>query len=172
MPVMTQYVWIFSLASLVFVCIGWRVVYWNARKIATRAESKAAADHLIKILNEISDTSVAFWLSGGSSMKSSNQYSLTILGKVTQAYEFVNILQRREVKVDDDFLSNISMKATLNCEVAHIFKPTLQAEHAQEVMECCMNMISHIFTQFELCYPPAKEFNIDTWADSLGPNRA
>ena len=40
--------WIFSIGSILLVFIGWKVVYHNAKKIATRSESKALVDHVLR----------------------------------------------------------------------------------------------------------------------------
>ncbi|GKW34872.1 hypothetical protein PEC730217_36520 [Pectobacterium carotovorum subsp. carotovorum] len=171
MQTMSEYAWVISSVGLVLVFIGWQVVYFNAKKLATRSESKSAIDHLIKILNEISDFSCTYWLSGGKSTSDATFYLFSIMSKVTQSYEFVKILQRRGISISDEYLTNVSMGATLDCEAVSGFSPDELTAHAQEVMERCMSMISHIYQQFEDRYPAIKEETLEEWSQNLGPKQ-
>ncbi|EFF5321259.1 hypothetical protein BBD90_005287, partial [Escherichia coli] len=58
----STYAWMFSVVSIILVFIGWFVTYNNSLKIATRSESKSIIDAIAKILNEISDLSLDYWV--------------------------------------------------------------------------------------------------------------
>ncbi|QHQ15788.1 hypothetical protein GMW39_07810 [Pectobacterium parmentieri] len=171
MQIMSQYAWIISSIGLVLVFIGWQVVYFNAKKLATRSESKSAIDHLVKILNEISDFGCSYWLSGGKNNGDATFYSLSVMGKVTQSYEFIRILQRRGIDINNDYLSNVSRSATLDCEAVASLPNTELVAHAQGIMDDCMGMISHIYHKFEERYPAVKEETLEEWSQSLGPKQ-
>ncbi|MCI1678992.1 MAG: hypothetical protein LKK36_14985 [Ewingella americana] len=152
-----DYAWIISLCSVLLVFIGWNVVYKNAKRMATRSESKTAIDNLIKIINEVSDVSIAYWLSGGKTHQNVQHYIMVIMSKIAQSYEFIKVLKRRGVEIDDSFLDDISNYATLNCEVVDTLSMSEQAIHSQLSLNAAMNLITHAFEVFDMKYPPIGE---------------
>lgn len=150
--------WFFSVSGLVFVLIGWRVVYRNAKKIATRGESKSLVDHLIKPSNEICELSVKFWMDfEGKDIKvQALAYNIAVGAKVSQLEDFVSILINREINVDYDLLANFSASATLDSERRDALTFDERSEKCQGCVNDGMTFIKHIFKRFEQRHPPQK----------------
>jgi hypothetical protein len=154
---MKDYAWIISLCSFLLVFIGWKVVYRNAKRMATRSESKTAIDSLIKIVNETSDVSIAYWLSGGKTHQNVQHYTMVIMSKIGQSYEFIKVLKRRGIDIEDIYLEDLSNYATLNCENVGAISMSEQAIHSQLCLNAAMNLITHAFEIFDAKYPPLGE---------------
>lgn len=183
---MSQYTWILSVISILLVFISWGVVYSNAKKIATRSETKSLIDNLIKTIDGISDASVDFWLTMPNEIVKDqvkiHRYSLLISSKMAQASCFFQFIKARGVCVSDELLAEMNDKATLNCEEVFTLGEEESAVRAQEIKEKCTAAIEHLFFQFEETHPPSSHKSIkqhftdtstylSTWASSLGPTR-
>jgi hypothetical protein len=178
---MAQYMWIFSLTSILLVLIGWIVVYGNAKKLATRSESKALVDNISKIINEVSELSIDFWLNSSKNGTTSDLYVLKIMSKITQAAQYGEIIKRRGLAISDQTFARMSEKATLDCETAVSLSLFDSSVRAQEVMDSCTSAILHIYQVFEALHPPSDYKSIvfkitegcnklDRWQKSLGPH--
>jgi hypothetical protein len=150
------YTWVISLASLGMVFVGWRVVYRNAKKIATRSESKAITDHLIKLINEIIDLSVTYWMEDEGKTNSSLRYNLAVSAKTTQIDDFITILGKRDIIVDREYLACFTTVATLDSEQKGSLDIELRSEKCQGCVDEGMRLISHIYHSFEKRHPPQK----------------
>lgn len=150
-----SYAWIISLGSLLTVFVGWKVVYKNAKKIASRSESKAISDHLIKLINETIDLAVNYWMD--SNLKTnvdSLKFSLAVSAKVTQVDDFIEILSRRGIVIDHSNLADFSTSVTLDSELHSSISQNDKAERCQACVDDGMRLISHIYTCFEKQHPP------------------
>lgn len=171
-----QYSWCITLVSLLLVLIGWRVAYKNAVRLATRSESKSLIDAISKLVNEISDLSIDYWLNKsnkksdtddrkirGLSKKTrgaspeSSLFLMLLMAKVAQVSKLVEILKTRGLDVQDTLLANVFEKATLDCEFSYKFSKQDRAIRAQEVMASCMSVIQGLYDTFQKSHPPAKE---------------
>ncbi|RZK07207.1 MAG: hypothetical protein EOO84_10990 [Pantoea sp.] len=151
--------WFFSLGSIILVLIGWRVVYNNAKKLATRAESKAIVDHLIKLANEISDVSVKFWSakdeeSDAEFKSAAMAHNVAIGAKISQLNNFVDILLNRDINIDFINIAEIQIQATLDSEQRKGLKLDGRLQRCQESVNACMYFIEHVYKQFEETHPP------------------
>lgn len=150
---MSEHTWILGLISPILVLIGWKVVYFNARKIATRSENKSITDSLLKVITEISESAISYWLPS-SSAKDKQLYVLTISAKMSQVQHFFKILKRRGASLDSERLSLISDKVTLDSEYLDTFTDVQRQVRAHEIMEICMSSVEHIYAEFEKQHPP------------------
>lgn len=176
MEEISKYAWMFSATSIVLVLLGWRVVYGNAKKLATRSESKSLIDATSKLVNEISDLSIEYWLTKCKETnnpkkkschlnsrykeKVSNEsrlYVMNIMAKASQASRYIEILKKRGLELDNKHLAIVCEKATLDCEIASRFSVTSRAIRAQETMAACMETLASMYGSFEDCHPPSKE---------------
>jgi hypothetical protein len=154
-----QNTWIFSLGAWVLVLIGWRVVYRNAVKMATRSESKAIIDHLVKLTNEASENAVDYWSSSPESDASASRnvsriFTISFGAKMSQIQNFMGILSHRNIKIDYLKLSDIQSSATLRAEGRDITDSEVKLEKCQEIVDDCMAFIEHLYVCFELTHPP------------------
>lgn len=112
LDLVAQNTWVFSLASIVLVFIGWAVTYNNSAKLATRSESKSLVDALSKLLNEVSDLAIDYWLDRCKSPKpviknmngikiktkikhdeaSSQMFIMTVFTKINQSIKYIELL--------------------------------------------------------------------------------
>ncbi|MGE1157303.1 hypothetical protein [Pantoea agglomerans] len=183
---MSEYTWILSSISIFLVFIGWGVVYYNAKRLATRSETKSLIDNLIKTIDGISDASVDFWLTMPNETVHEHfkihKYALLISSKMAQASCFFQFIKARGVCVSDDLLAEMNDKATLNCEQVFSLSEGESAVRAQEIKETCTSAIEHLFNEFETTHPPSSHKSIvqhlkglseglESWSRTLGPNR-
>ena len=192
-----QYSWCITIVSVFLVLIGWRVAYKNAVRLATRSETKSLIDAISKLVNEISDLSIDYWLNksnrnveinekkikglskrtSGASTESS-LFLMLLLAKVAQVSKLVDILKTRGLDVQDMLLSNVYEKASLDCEFSYKFTKHDRAVRAQEVMDSCMSVIQGLYDTFQKSHPPAKvkpllqiikeaDSNLDKWHKHL-----
>lgn len=169
---MRNYAWMFSLTSVLLVFIGWRVTYTNQMKIATRSESKSIVDALAKVINEISDVSIGYWLKASSSLDPSDpsskpksvvlatEYIMIVMAKSTQATRYINLLSQRGMLPYSPELSILIEKATLDCETAYTDPPQVRHQRTNDLMLACMEMMEGVYSQFQANYPPTSHKSI------------
>lgn len=190
-----QYSWCIALASLCLVFIGWRVTYNNAIRLATRSESKSIIDSISKLVIELTDLSVDFWLNKSSSIEDSlddkskeivilnkkNQstgFLFNVLAKNKQIYKLIDILSLRGICLSPELLSIAHEKITLDCETSYLFSVDERTERTQEIISVCMEVIEKIHENFQKYHPPSKpetflqmlhrkNHEIDQWYNSL-----
>ncbi|MDE8742533.1 hypothetical protein PZA20_11945 [Pectobacterium polaris] len=151
--------WVFSLSSIMLVLIGWKVVYHNAKKIATRSESKALIDHLLKLSNESAEIAVKFWASNDEKDElehtmASRAFTIAFGAKMSQTLNFIAILKRRDIHIDYILAANFQNDATLDVEKKASMSPEARHEKCQFTVDSSMIFIEHIYTMFENTHPP------------------
>lgn len=166
-----RYTWIFNVVSIVLVIVTWNIVYTNAKRMATRSESKSAVDHVIKLVNDLSDLSLNFWLGNGT-QKDPRIYSMIAMSKINQITHYLNILNSRDIQIElDNYISDIHISTTLDCELINGLSDRDLERKGHSSTSDCLALISHIFSKFEDKYPPEKDESLEEWSARLGPNR-
>jgi len=148
--------WVFSLGGLLLVFIGWKVVYHNAKKIATRAESKALIDHMLKINNEAVDIAIKYWSSENDADYSSSAraYTISFGAKISQALNFIGNLKKRDIDINYDLVALFQNDATLYVEKKSTMTPEEKHEKCQLIVDSSLVFIEHIYNEFEKTHPP------------------
>jgi hypothetical protein len=196
---MSHYAWIFSLTSIALVFLGWRVTYHNATKLATRSETKSLVDAVTKLVTDISDISMGYWLEKCKSSKpfkpvkrvnprwrknqavtpeDTHLFIMHIMAKATQAQHYIAFLKKRGIHLDDKLLTDVCVKATLDCERSCDFSHVQRAIRAQEVMDACVAVLSNLYSAFQESHPPLLEDSflsfffgvnedVDRWHDDV-----
>lgn len=169
-----QYGWCVGLVSVCLVLFGWRVTYKNSVKLATRSESKSLIDAINKIINDISDVSLTYWLKSSNKKKQpikkgkihrfnkkaddtaseSSAYILNILAKTNQVYKLIDILQSRGIFIESNLMSDVIEYATLDCEDIDSFTKEERTIRAQEAINSCMLVTKSLYDKFQSFYPP------------------
>ncbi|MCC3745285.1 hypothetical protein LLQ46_00280 [Rouxiella badensis] len=192
----SPYAWMFSLTSVILVLIGWLVTYNNSLKIATRSESKSLIDAVAKLINEINDLSIDYWVNK-STKPNSNPFKIkgyknnksyvtpgsklfitTIYGKASQAVKYIDFLKERGLKIESTFLSDVIAKSTLECEKSFTFSKGYRNDRAQDVSSQSVIFMMHLYDAFQKVHPPKKSISIigtvkrylrevDNWFDEL-----
>lgn len=180
LALVAQNTWMFSIASIILVFIGWRVTYSNSSRLATRSESKALVDALAKIINDVSDLSIDYWINKSQFAKSkiesvngiklkprlkvdhsaSRLFEMTVFAKMAQGYKYIALLEGRNITFDKSWISLFPEKATLDCEVAYKMALSKRADRVQEILELSKNTINDLYEAFQKSHPPSKDINV------------
>ncbi|MFI3038696.1 hypothetical protein ACH54D_17760 [Atlantibacter hermannii] len=169
-----QYSWCITLIGLCIALIGWRVAYKNSIRLATRSESKSIIDSVSKLVIEISDLSIDFWLVKSSPLDTtvepeqqakermakanqSSSYLFTVLAKAQQISKLSEVLALRGLSIPDNLLSTVMEKTTLDCETAYQLDSGVRTIRSQEIVSACMQVIQELHETFQFYHPPAKQ---------------
>ena len=146
------------LLSLFIVIVGWYVIYRNACKIATRAETKALVDAALSQLESATKLSLEYWLSGRRVRDDFATYELTIMGSITRLAITIEVLEKRglEVVPINDMLAEFSKATTLDAERANSLAPDEVHFRASEVNEVSMDVTTKLLDSFHAKYKPSK----------------
>lgn len=148
-----------GLVSIALVLIGWRVVYNNARRIATRSETKSFIDELMKLIAEGEKQGVDYWLAGRKDRTEPRSYEMLMLAKVKLISHKIELIKRRGLVTDrlDELLGEFQDSVTLNCEDADRVSLDERIERANNVIASGQAMHSELYNQFSTRYPPFHE---------------
>ncbi|HAZ3474668.1 TPA: hypothetical protein J1Y50_003880 [Escherichia coli] len=192
----SSYAWMFSVVSITLVFIGWYVTYNNALKVATRSESKAIIDAVAKILNEISDIAIDYWVNKstppdfnpfkkkelksfvGGVTPSAKLYLTAIHAKSIQINKYMEFLRARNLAISDSYFTQVLIKATIDCEKSYQFNKSYRVIRAQDVTSASTEFMMHLYESFQKSHPPRIPINIfrkiksindeiDAWHQSL-----
>ncbi|HBA8275030.1 TPA: hypothetical protein J1063_003683, partial [Escherichia coli] len=157
----SSYAWMFSVVSITLVFIGWYVTYNNALKVATRSESKAIIDAVAKILNEISDIAIDYWVNKstppdfnpfkkkelksfvGGVTPSAKLYLTAIHAKSIQINKYMEFLRARNLAISDSYFTQVLIKATIDCEKSYQFNKSYRVIRAQDVTSASTEFMMH-----------------------------
>lgn len=103
--------------SILLVFVTWGVVYINAIKIASRAETKSINDELFKIINKINELAISFW-STRTLISSSDLslYRISVSSELSKLINYNDLLSGRGVHLSAETLANYNEIITLDCE--------------------------------------------------------
>ncbi|WP_297207407.1 hypothetical protein [uncultured Pluralibacter sp.] len=190
--------WMFSLTSIVLVFVGWAVTYNNSVKLATRSESKSLVDSLCKLIHEISDISIEYWLNKSHKQKNINRkngirqtvkhfddgtqsrlFVMNVFAKMNQSVKYIELLDGRGIHIDKSVFPLFLSKVTLDCEKSISLSPQERAARVQEILAYSQESMNHIYTVFQNHHRPSKPLRplyfmrqkwkeIEKWYDDLG----
>lgn len=153
---MQNFSW-FSLLSPFLVIAGWLVVYNNAKRLATRSETKSMLDDAIKIINEIESISVTYWLSGRKERSDHENHELIVLAKQSIFQNRLSLLKERKMILTDDVTNHLSLLieyAILDCESADRMPADKRREITQNLLSSSTNLIKSLYTCYMNTYKP------------------
>lgn len=178
----TKHAWMLSVVSIFLVFIGWKVTYYNSSKLATRSESKALIDSFTKLINEIADAAIEFWLhksqvdnirtiqkagcAQGIKLRikhdntKSDQFVNIVLAKTRLVYRYMDMLRERDVVIAQPLIGFLVEKSTLQCEFAGKMSSSDRTIRAQEIIDSAIAIIGEAYTSFQVTHPPSKPFQI------------
>lgn len=183
----SSFAWMFSVVSIILVFIGWFVTYNNSLKIATRSESKSIIDAIAKILNEISDLSLDYWVNKSASPNiapykkaaNSNSYKrkglrshtglttpsaklfmTSIHGKTIQINKYIEFLRSRGFVISNSFFTQVLIQATMEYEKSFSYSKTYRVTRAQEVASASTDFMMHLYDEFQKKHPPRVPFSL------------
>lgn len=174
----SPYAWMFSIVSIMLVLIGWYITYNNSLKVATRSESKSLIDAVAKLLNEISDLSLDYWVNKsallnsnpfkrlgmksptGLTTPSAKVYVTAIHGKAIQINKYLEFLRARGFVISDSYFSQVMINATIDCEKSYRYSKTYRVSRAQDVSGASTDCIMHLYDAFQENHPPRISYSI------------
>ncbi|WP_065357641.1 hypothetical protein [Kluyvera georgiana] len=175
-----QNTWIFNFAGVVLVFVGWYVAYNNAAKLATRSESKSLVDALSKLLNEVTDLAIDYWLDRCKSPKSivkivngikiktqikhddasSQMFIMSVFTKINQSIKYIELLDARGIHIENSFIADFLTKVTLDCETAHNMTQQERASRVQEILSLSSEAMNQVYSQFQNNHLPSKPLHL------------
>ena len=140
---------------IILVILGWRFLYLNAKKIATRSESKSLIDSIIKIIDEIDKEATNFWLSPRVENSMSHEhYLMLVMSKFEVLMSRIDDLEKRKVLIEKKKLSTYYSQLTLNCEFIDSIPITECMNFTQSALDSSRQIASDLFNEFDKVYKP------------------
>ncbi|MCY9815176.1 hypothetical protein ACV1CZ_13045 [Aeromonas caviae] len=142
--------------GILLVLVGWRVVYQNAKRLATRSETKGFIDDLLKQVSEMEKLAVDYWLAGRKDRTEPRNYEMLMLAKISLLYQKIEHLNAR--KIDTVSLINqvglFQDGMLLDCERADQMSLDERSGKAHEVLTCGKEIQTALYRKFTTKYPP------------------
>lgn len=145
-----------GLISFFTVLIGWWVVYQNAKRLATRSETKGFVDELMKATSEMEKVAVEYWLAGRKERAEPRNYEMLMLAKLKQFDQKISLLKQREINTDGivDISGVFQESILLDCESADHMSLDERIDRANNVLAYGGSLQTHLYTLFIEKYPP------------------
>lgn len=143
-----------GLLGLLLVIIGWTVIYRNARRIATRAETKSLIDDLFRIFDSIESLAVDYWLSGRKNRIDSEEFTLLFNAKLLTLDSRLKLLQLRKVDVSVVDLSELAELITIDCEDVDRKSDSDKRSRVQLILDYINKSTVDLYTNFQQANKP------------------
>jgi hypothetical protein len=134
---------------------GWLVIYKNAQKLSTRAETKALIDKSISKVESITTLATEYWIFKEKEKEMDHDlYLIQVMGHITQCAMSIVFLSNRKLIVSTDFLAELAETCTLDSE--NIKKESIEERknRVHRIGESSMELIDHLNNSFENSYKP------------------
>jgi hypothetical protein len=148
----------FPYVTFALIIIGWNVIYRNAKRLATRNETKSLIDDAMKSLQILEDLTLNYWLSRNESSMKADEFQLLVAARLEAFNNQLQQIQRRNINIDDVDLANLSEFMTLNCEsvdITHVDEHRIQVQYFLE--QANLSRVS-LFNDFENRHKPSYGF--------------
>jgi hypothetical protein len=151
----SKYSWLFTVSvSVLFVVVGWVVVYWNACKLATRTETKSLLDKAISQLEALTVMATDFWLGSRKDRLDEDHFQLLFMAQLSRLGLTIDTLNNRGLSISFDLLSELSANCTLQCENANTLDKKACHLRGHQINETSMQLTLHFLEQFQAKYKP------------------
>lgn len=148
----------FSLVSIFLVIIGWNIIYRNAKKLATRTETKSLLDDAMTILSGIEKVSIDYWLSGRKNRIESEQFILLTNAKLLTFVNRLKFLEKRNIDIKVVNLAKLSTLITNDCEDVDRRSNEDNRERVQLLLELLNDIHEKLYDDFHKLYKPTFRF--------------
>lgn len=142
------------LSGPALVIIGWVVIYRNARKIATRSETKALIDDVISILNSIESLATDYWLAGRRNRMETEQFIVVFNAKLLTLNNRLDVLKERKIRIDNVNMGNLHEQITLDCEQVDKIPASEKYYKVQQILESLNVAVSGLYKEFQNAHRP------------------
>jgi len=144
-----------AFVSIILIIVGWGVIYQNAKKLATRNETKSLIDDVVTIINSLDRLTIDYWLSGRKNRLETDEFILLTSAKLQTLSSRLDIVEKRNIDISCVDLSIISSHMTLNCEEVDRRKPEENRIQLQLFLEESNNSVINLYNEFQKCYTPS-----------------
>ena len=144
-----------SIPSLILIIVGWCVIYHNAKKLATRNETKSLIDELVSQIDKLEKLTTDYWLSGRQSRLDTDAYLLLINAKTQLISSRLKTISHRKIDISGVDLSCLSELMTLNCEDVDKHSLDEKREQMQSFLNEVNEGIESLYSEFYKSYKPS-----------------
>jgi hypothetical protein len=134
--------------------IGWMVIYNNAKKLSTRAETKALIDDAVSMVEGLDSLVVSYWLKSG--VSGAREFELLTNAKLNILNERIKLIASRGLDTKNLSLSDMATLALVDCELVDERKKQDNVTQAQLYLDASSQLISLLYDNFQKCYKPSK----------------
>jgi hypothetical protein len=145
-----------TLISSILIITGWIVLFSNAKKIASRAETKSIIDLIVNKTDTLSVYATKYWLSNDASRETPVTYELQFMNQISQICGLMNILPSRGISVSFEEIQELILKGTLNCESIKKNSPEQRQITAHEINSASILCIENLYKTFQEIHKPQK----------------
>lgn len=143
-----------SIASVMLIIYGWKIIYNNAKKISTRSETKSIVDDSVRIISDLENTTLEYWLTGRKERTDTGVFVLLVSAKIETLSSKIEILRNRGLLVSKDDLAKMSTYITLDSEKVDVFSEEYKREQMQAYLNCSNDYTTSLYNVFQEKYSP------------------
>lgn len=145
----------FGVAGILLIIIGWKVIYANGKRLATRSETKSALDGAIELISQIEQLTTEYWLAGRRYRIDTEKFELLASAKMSMLDSQIKVISRRGIEVPDTSLSDLATDMTLNCERVDQMPPQEIRSQVQIFLNTSSQLKDQLYLAFEERHRPA-----------------
>ncbi|MGP1834352.1 hypothetical protein ACTTBA_14840 [Shewanella frigidimarina] len=141
--------------SVLLIFIGWKVVFNNAKKIASRNETYAIVNRIITLLGDIQKLSESFWLQA-QFQEQPQYYDLLTLSKIKLIRAKLQILDNRQVDTNDiqTLIFPIRKACTFNSYKVASLSENEKREQIQSILNATSEFETLLDEKMKTIFPP------------------
>jgi hypothetical protein len=148
-------IWILTTgASIVIIILGWLVIFFNAKKIATRAETKSILDKGLIQLETLTFVATQFWLEKKSNRLEHEHFELILMGHISRLGLTIIILKNRGLDLTFELLTDLSNCSSLDCEKIDSIDMSELRVRGHQINEISMELTNYLVDCFQKKYRP------------------
>ncbi|WP_337228461.1 hypothetical protein [Proteus faecis] len=154
---------ILKLIPILLVFITWHIVYINATKIASRAESKSINDEVVKIISSVNELSMNYWLKDNDDGKKNLIiYESKVLSELHRLHKYNEILNERKIGLSSAELIDLHEIITLDSEkrLTENLENDYLKDKVGKIIEACSTSQINLYNNFHLIYDVLPPNNI------------
>ncbi|WP_256384306.1 hypothetical protein [Photobacterium toruni] len=141
--------------SLILVFVSWFIVYHNAKKLATRNETKSLIDDAVKVFTQLEELTLSYWLAGRAKRMDTAEFLLLSTARLQTLSFKLEIVKRRKINISCVNFSKITILMTLNCEDVDRRKAEDNREQVQLFLEQINSTILALYSEYQSVYKPS-----------------
>jgi len=145
-----------AIITIFLIIFGWRVLYKNARKIASRNETYNLLCIAQNQLSKIEELGQNYWCSESSSKLTVIGSTQIFVSHINKIKNTISILNQRGVSVDAFDVYKLRSALTLNIEQKDTLPPADVSQKLSDISFYSQSITSELCTCFMCEYPPEK----------------